>query len=251
MSDNPYAPPTQDPILASSGPAAPGTPQHWDIGTALSAGLEGLKRNPMELILGFLVTSILGGLPQGIPAILQSVGVLRPESAAWYGSMGVGYLLGLIATSFFLVGQLRVALAVVRGEPVEFATFFSGGDRMVSMLGVVFLAYLAFMLGLVLLIVPGIIVGLGFSMAALLVVDADMGVTEALSESWRVTQGHKMALFGFMIVATLLVVAGLCACYVGVFVATPVLAVAFAEIYRCITGRMQHSAEGLLTPPAP
>src|SRR5690606_21017237 len=132
-------------------------------------------------------------------------------------------------------GHTRVALAAARDEPVEFGTFFSGMDRLLPALLAVFIMYIGVFVGLIFLIIPGLIVALGWSLAYPLLADTKLSTMEVLAESWSMTKGHRMGLVLFILAACGVTILGFLALFVGVFVAIPVLMIAYAEIYMCIT----------------
>ncbi len=215
----------------------------------MNVGINAVKRNPLELVGGFFIVTLLGLLPGQVPNVLQLVGVVSQNSPLYWVLFGISTLVGAAVGAFFWVGEVRVALAAARGEPFDFGLFFSGADRAVPLLITNFLVSIAVALGLVLLIVPGIVLALGLAFGTVLVVDAEESPVEALKASWEATQGHKMQLFLFGLTALLVLIAGMCACYVGVFVAIPVLFVAFVDVYRRVTGRMGASSDAATAAP--
>jgi uncharacterized membrane protein len=70
-----------------------------------------------------------------------------------------------------------------------------------------------------------------------LIVDRNLGPIEALQESWRITDGHKMNLFVFGLIAFALLLAGACACGIGVFFVMPIIYIAQMYIYLKLTGQ--------------
>jgi uncharacterized membrane protein len=95
---------------------------------------------------------------------------------------------------------------------------------------------IAIILGLFLLIVPGIIFALMFMFATIIVIDRERGPIEAMKESMRVTRGHKWSLLGLALVLVLLNVLGLFAFVVGFLVSIPVSLLAFMHAYRSLAG---------------
>ncbi len=102
-------------------------------------------------------------------------------------------------------------------------------------LGVSILGGIAIMLGLMLLIVPGIIVAIAFSFAGILVVEKGLEPIEALKESMRLTKGHRFALFKLGLSIIGLNILGLLALVVGVFVSISVTQLAFVHAYRTLS----------------
>jgi uncharacterized membrane protein len=147
------------------------------------------------------------------------------------GLQGLDSLLSLFISSFFGVGMIRMFLSAMRGEEPQFGQLFSGGDRMFALLGTQLLMGLAIVFGMIALIVPGIIVALGFSLAIFVCVDQQLGPIESLKKSWAMMDGCKAKLFGFGFVCFFVLILGVLALGVGVFVANAVIYGAMAWIY--------------------
>ena len=97
---------------------------------------------------------------------------------------------------------------------------------------------LSVMLGLILLIVPGIIVALAFMFSSYLVVDKHRGPIEAIKESMRTTKGHRMQLFLLVLAIIGINILGLLALVVGLLVSIPVSMLAIVHAYR----KLEHGA---------
>jgi uncharacterized membrane protein len=74
-------------------------------------------------------------------------------------------------------------------------------------------------------------------MSSTLIVDRNMGAIESLRESWRIMNGQRGGVFGFYLMAMVLVIGGVLACCVGILVVVPWIGVAFSVIYLRITGQ--------------
>ncbi|EKD96462.1 MAG: hypothetical protein ACD_24C00035G0005, partial [uncultured bacterium] len=88
------------------------------------------------------------------------------------------------------------------------------------------------MIGLLLLIVPGIILAVKYQYLMYLVIDEELGPLEALGKSGRITNGNKFNLFIWGLVMALVNVVGALAFFVGLFVTIPLTSIASAYIYR-------------------
>ena len=89
-------------------------------------------------------------------------------------------------------------------------------------------------IGLVLLVVPGIIAALGLLFASYLIIDKKKGPIEAMKESWRIAKGHWGKLFLFMLAIIGLNILGLVLLFVGLFVTVPVSMIAMVHVYRTL-----------------
>jgi len=170
-----------------------------------------------------------------------------PDPAAAPFFLGIGILsivlhavsavVNIAVSAFFTAGIARFSLKVARGEPYAFGDVFAGGPFFLSVLVTHFIVSIAVGIGLVLLIVPGVILALGLCLAIPLIVDRNLGPIEAMTESWKVTEGNRTNLFIFWLIGMALVVAGLCACGIGILLVAPLLWVAFLYVYLRLTGQ--------------
>lgn len=193
-----------------------------------------------------LILSVVTSLaPKVVLEPTPSFALTRPASLPWIAAQ---WSLG----AFFNVGLIRMMLVTARGGTPTFRTILSGWDRFLPMLATNLLGAIAMSVGLVLLIVPGIIVGYGIAFATYFVVDANLGPIEALRESWQATRGQKFELFILSLLSGLVCLAGLAACGVGLVASYPVCTLAFAVAFTRATGRMPVAGPGeeaLSSPP--
>jgi hypothetical protein len=234
---NPYAPPQAAVQQYAPAQSGAGQPQPWEIGEVLSAAFEAFKANWVVLVFTHLLSMVLGFIPSMVPVIFVAAGVVDMGSGEYWGIYS-GSMIGLLIMDAFLyVGLYRISISAARGERPDFSMLFGGGDRFLSMLGTWLLLIPIVGFGYVFFVVPGVILGLGLFMSILFVVDQNMGPIDAMKASWAATQGHKMHLFLFGLVAVAMAIGGYIACLVGIFAVLPIISVASALIYLRISGR--------------
>jgi len=90
--------------------------------------------------------------------------------------------------------------------------------------------------GLLLLIVPGVILALAFSFAPYIVIERKVWPMEALKESWRLTKGHWLKLFLLALTITALNIVGAMVLLVGLLVTAPLSILAMVHAYRTLSG---------------
>jgi TM2 domain-containing membrane protein YozV len=243
MQENPYAAPNVDPNASMQRAPGQNGPQDWTVGQALGVGWQAVKDNPFPLVGGFALVAILNN---GITRAIQSAMGATPEPGGnpfdALAGMAASMPIVIVVSMYFAIGQFRVALAAARGQAVEFGAFFSGFDRLLLGIVLAIVLYVGIFIGTLLLIIPGLILAFGWAMAIPLLADTKMGVMEILSESWNSMKGHKFHLLGFMFACVGVLLLGVLALIVGVFVALPVIMVGWAEVYMCVTGRRQAEA---------
>jgi uncharacterized membrane protein len=150
----------------------------------------------------------------------------------------------LCVSSYIAGGMMSFALKVARGQPVAFGDVFAGGQYFGRMFVAALCGSIAVLLGSILCLVPGVIVGLGISQYAFVVVDQGIGGVDALKKSWEMTNGHKMNLFVYALLAIGVVIAGYIACLIGaLLVSVPVLTIGAAYIYLSIKGEPPRLAQ--------
>lgn len=106
-------------------------------------------------------------------------------------------IVSLVLAGPLAVGVAYFSFAVIRGETPHFFQLFEG----FNVFGKSFLANLCYSLlvivGFVLLIIPGIIVGLALSMTFFVMADRpELSFSECLNESWNLTSGYRFKLLG-------------------------------------------------------
>lgn len=101
--------------------------------------------------------------------------------------------------------------------------------------------------GLILLIIPGIILGIQFQFFSYFIVDQKAGPIEALKKSAQLTRGVKFELFIFNMFVLGINLLGIFALFIGVLITMPVTMVASAFVYRKLlaTAQPQGSPEVL------
>lgn len=140
----------------------------------------------------------------------------------------VSFLLDL----FLGLGLARIGLNLVSGKDANVSMLFGEGRKLVPMAAASIMYYAMVVVGLILLIVPGIYLALRFSQFVAAIVDKDMGAIESLQYSARLTEGNKMNLLGLYVLCFLTVLAGILALVVGLLAALPVVYLAPYVAYR-------------------
>jgi len=105
-------------------------------------------------------------------------------------------MLTLVSTALFIFGYNNIILQITRGNKIEFITFFSGCKRALRGFRMIMLVGVYTLLWSILLVIPGIIAMIKYSMAYFIWVDnPNMRISDAISESVDMTYGHKGEIF--------------------------------------------------------
>ena len=215
-----------DTPLAS--PPARGRP--WTAASLIGDGWRAIKADP-SLILVMLLVMVVANL---IDIAFSIAGEIVGGDAQTFLEIA-GAVLNLPLNAWITVGWLRYILAAMRGERPGIGVVFAGGP-VLAMLGMYVVYAVCVLLGLVLLIVPAFILVCGWWVAGFSIVDRHKGPIQCLADSWALTRGYKWEIMLLLILEFLIVVAGLLACGVGIFVALPIVAASSTALYQRLIG---------------
>lgn len=220
------------------GGGGPGLSQPWGIWESITFAWDRAKTDPGTIMGALIVGGLIANAFNGIGQVVGNID--KTDQTLQFVVLGLNIINFLVST--FMSGGLTLfAIKVARGDDYQFGDIFKGGPVFLSILGANILISLGVLFGMVLLIVPGIILGLAWGMTVPLIVDRQMGAIDAMKESWRMMDGHKATVFLWGLLAALLVFVGLLACCVGAFLVGPIIQIAYAFIYLRISG--QRTAE--------
>lgn len=158
-------------------------------------------------------------------------------------------IVGLLAAlwSIFIQAPINMStnwvfLKAARKEKYRFSDMFSVFYRNYwNAVGAGVLVSLIVLVGFILLIVPGIIFAIRLSFTGLLIVDRKLDAIEAIKTSWRMTKGYSWAIFGMVILALLIAIAGFIVLFVGIFFSMMWINSAFAVLFHSVASRSKAS----------
>jgi hypothetical protein len=211
----------------------------WSATSVLDIAWERYK--PQAVIVSFAVFVVMwiAAMPGALRQILVFAHVI-PEEGWKFQVVSIPLtVLGSVIDAYLQGGLTKMTLKLARGETVEFGDAFTGRPYFVRMLIVTFSTIVLTVVGLGLLVVPGIIVLLALWLAPYFLVDQDLGAIDAMRASWKAWSGHKRPLFLLGLLATFIGIAGVCTLCVGLFVALPVIKTAAAIAYIHIADRQE------------
>jgi len=210
----------------------------FSAGSCVRFGWETFKKRPWFLIgalmlaaLGYtiisaVVTDILAVLigTHGSAAALETL--VRYTISAFMG-------LGILSFSLKAHDEVMAVRIADLWHPHPFWRYVGAG----------LLTGAAFVIGLILFIVPGIIALTMFMFAGYLVIDKGLGPIAALKESARITKGNRLELLLLVLAVSGLTLLGLICLIVGVFVVLPICTLASVHAYRVLSGTAHSSTQ--------
>lgn len=106
------------------------------------------------------------------------------------------YIIPLLVSGPLSYGYYLYVVKLVGTRNGDLNTLFAGFNRFVDTMVAGLIGSVLTVIGLCLLIVPGVIIALGLSMTWFIMLDnPNISGVDALRESWRMMDGHKMDLF--------------------------------------------------------
>ncbi len=164
-------------------------------------------------------------------SVLYAVITSLPSGKDGNGGWGA---LGIFISAWLTGGLYRLLLDYKAGKKQEFTMLFTQFKQFWRILLGELLVLLIIIGGLILLIVPGFIWAIKYQFTILLIVDKDMEIMDALRASGKMTEGMKGRLFVFGLAALGVILLGAICLGVGVFVAIPVVWLAYVHLYRSL-----------------
>lgn len=190
--------------------------------SALSAGWEAFWARPLFLIGVVLVVTAVS---------VASDTVLRSLSVG-SGLLFAFNVLAFVVNILLSMGVLLIVLRVHDGIEAHYADLVEPIPQFWKYVLATVVSTFLVVLGLLFFIVPGIVLQIAFSMALYSILDKNYGPIEALTYSYRITRGHRLNLFLFMIILALLNMCGLFAFGFGLLVTIPISLLSLVWVYR-------------------
>lgn len=199
-------------------------------GSFVSFGWETFKKRPWFFIGASVVVLIVYLVAGSFVEAIDSAFSGNPKDPSLVGSvlnLALSTLINMGVTAFYLNAHDNPETVTLSSlwHPQQFWNF----------LAATILTGLVIVVGLILLIVPGIIFMLMYMFVMFIVIDRGLGPIKAMKERARITHGYKWQLLGFVLVLTVINIAGALALLVGLLVTVPVTSLAFVHAYRALS----------------
>lgn len=212
---------------------------------AIAYGWRGFTRNLAPFLVLTAVALAIGlafSLLSNVITTGSVLGIEEYDSSPDLGEMLArqGVSLGLSFVSSVIswvigVAMMRGALDVADTGHTDLGAMFTRISWGAAV-GAALLTTLAIWAGIIACVIPGLIIGFLLWFVLPAVVDGE-SATGALSASYRFTTGNLGDVLLFFLLSIAVLVAGVCACGVGLLVATPVLMIGMAYTWRVLQGR--------------
>jgi uncharacterized membrane protein len=204
-------------------------------------GWRRLWKNFLELFVIFLIfnfTSQVIGIffiPMYFTAFLENepyFPIFIILFAAIAGSLSIAFMFFVLKPMQFGLSYLN--LKASRGEKFEIKELFSSFKDYWNVVFAGFLTAVIVGFGTLFLIIPGIILACKLVFVPYILLDKKMTATDAIKESWNMTDGHAWTVFGMGLLAAPIVLAGYICLFVGVIISIMWIYIAFASLYHAV-----------------
>jgi hypothetical protein len=155
----------------------------------------------------------------------------------------LGCLVMFIIGGALMVGIFRSLLGLVDGRKAHVGMMFDGFDRFGDAFLGSLVSKILIALGLICLIVPGIILSIMWMFLYPVLAETRLGFWEAMRDSARLTEGYRGPLFLLLLADLLIILLGVAAFFVGLFVAMPVVWTSWVVAYRWLQVRKGRIAQ--------
>jgi uncharacterized membrane protein len=205
---------------------------------AVKYGWETFKKYPWVLIGVTLTVSVV---PQLIQYLFQiPFQGMAQENApdSFTPFMLIGTLLSVAVSLYLSVGLIKMYLKLADNKKIEYKDLFNANaEEIIRYLIGSILYGLIILAGFILLVIPGIYFGIKYQYYSYLIIDKKLNPMEAIKESGNITQGNIGNLFLFNLLVIVVSLLGLVALVVGVLVASPVVGIAQAYVFRTLMAK--------------
>jgi hypothetical protein len=177
----------------------------FDIGRVVNRAIGVIGRNALPFFLASLICNlpyilmigVAGAFPGGTTAIFQNPG-------AALGTLGLLFLAGIgwLVGAFVLQAALTYGtVADLNGKRAGFAdSLMTGLSEFLPLLGLALLAGLGIFGGYILLVVPGVMLAVAWSVIVPVRIVERLPVMDCFGRSAALTRGHRWSVFGLMVI---------------------------------------------------
>ncbi len=239
---NPYAAPgsalapqPQAPLTAADGTIPeiePGS-HPFDIMQVVGRGFQlTIRHFGFIFLLGVVYFATFLAFYAGLTGLDILTGWEMNQGGEYVGLSPWSNILSNLASVFLSLGITRIGLNLISGKPVEIGQLFGEGRKFLRAIGASIIYFLGVAVGILLLIVPGIYLGLRYGQYFAAIVDRDLGVMESLNYSASITRNNKVNLVLLWLLSIAIMIGGILALCVGLLVAAPAISIMYLLAYR-------------------
>lgn len=177
----------------------------------------------------FLVGTLL--VAWGVPSLIKWGGDVALHDGAPQFAIR---LISMAVSATLTLGLAKIYLRFRDGERPIFENLFDGISQFLKYLGASIIASVAVVMGLILLIVPGVVILIRLWFVGFVIVDKRSGPLDAIQQSWDISRGRTMDLLVLFFILIGLNLLGAICLGIGILVTLPMSGLALAHVYRSL-----------------
>ncbi|WP_394560931.1 hypothetical protein [Aquipseudomonas alcaligenes] len=241
---NPYAAPTSNLQEAPSNSQVPTIEEalsrgyDFSIGDLIGEAWQRVKGTKGIIFGGFLVFYVV--MLVATTVIGAIFGVLGLAAETSVTGMIVGQLIVSVLASAltypFLAGINMVGIRRAADQPVSFNEVFSGLSLFVPLLITALIMSVLVYIGTLLLIIPGIYLGVAYMLAMPLVIERGLTPWQALEASRKAISQHWFKVFGLFLLLGIIMAISMIPLGIGLVWTLPLFIISMGVLYRTIFG---------------
>lgn len=202
-----------------------GIPQSLPLGNYIKVGWELFKHYPY----GFIAFCLLNIC---INVVLNTIPFL-------------GHLASLALSPTLVMGNFIVAARLLQGQTPQFRDFFSAFSFLWPLFWVSLIGSILIAIGLILLVIPGVYLIVGYLFASCLVVDRALDFWPAMELSRRTVTPLWFGFFVFLLLLTVMNLAGALLLGLGLLATIPISSCALTAAYDDLYGFQSDYTQGV------
>ncbi|OAV74350.1 hypothetical protein Barb7_02165 [Bacteroidales bacterium Barb7] len=175
---------------------------------------------------------ILAGLFISFVILYCLLFILLESLRAGVVSIIIATLANVLLYMLFELGYYKNIFQALDETEPQFSAYGKQAKKVFTYIVVSITTVIIILVGLALLIVPGVYMGLRLQFAVAFIVEEDAGIVESLKRSWNLTKGHTKSLLVLGLVMYGIVILGTLLLLVGLFVAIPLFYMMQCYAYR-------------------
>ncbi len=177
-------------------------PSEFSIGRILGNSFSILNKN----IISFGIMALILMIPNAYFLILPLTGGVITLGAFdnSFGIIAITLMVQMIFSSLLTAMLVYGTFNSIKGQQVSFSQMLSKGLSIVfPVIGLSIVIFMIVALGTILLIIPGIILFTMFYVAIPVKVIESVGISDCLTRSKSLTDGHKWGIFGLLVIISI------------------------------------------------
>jgi len=157
----------------------------------------------------------------------------------------IGAIMMLMISNIFYLGYYKNMFQTIDNIEPQFSAYGQQAYKVFTSIIASLIIFMLTVIGLILLIVPGIYVSIRLQFFMCFIVEEDAGIMDSIQKSWTLTEDKVMPLFILGLAQIGIAILGLLFLGIGVLVAIPLIYMSQCYVFRKLNNPVALSGEAL------